>query len=231
MTTFFLCALLLSNVFLVGLLLVRPNQPPSQVKNDEPPPDVGDVQKQEENIEIVKIVKVAVHEAVPEVLKVLGRFCDADPADIEEPAENVSDEHSRIVSNDRLDEVFTHSTVTASDLGDEEPEVLPPKADGLDFEAMQTTVNVLKGNSTSEEDMAIAKQTLPDMVGTEILERIALDPIVRKRILMIECQLPVMVFEPETGETAEEKKSTKKIVFHADIDTTGVDEIDFNIYR
>ena len=96
---------------------------------------------------------------------------------------------------------------------------------------MQTTVNVLKGKSTSEEDMVIAKQTLPDMAGTEILERIALDPIVRKRILMIECQLPVMVFEPETGETAEGKKSTKKIVFHADIDTTGVDEIDFNIYR
>ena len=57
MTTFFLCALLLSNVFLVGLLLVRTNQPPPQVKNDEPPPDAGDVQKQEENIEIVKIVK------------------------------------------------------------------------------------------------------------------------------------------------------------------------------
>ncbi len=85
MTTFFLCALLLSNVFLVGLLLVRPNQQPTQVKNDEPPPDTEDAQNQEENIEIVKIVKVAVHEAVPEVLKVLGRFCDADPADIEEP--------------------------------------------------------------------------------------------------------------------------------------------------
>ncbi len=68
------------------------------------------------------------------------------------------------------------------------------------------------------------------MAGTEIIERIALDPIVRKRILMIECQLPVMIFEPETEE-AENKKPAKKIVFHADIDTTGFDGIDFNIYR
>ena len=109
--------------------------------------------------------------------------------------------------------------------------MLAPKAEGLDFEAMQKTVDVLKGKSDSEADVEVAKRTLPDMVGTEIIERIALDPIVRKRILMIECQLPVMLFEPETGDNSVDKKPVKKIVFHADIDTTGVDGIDFNIYR
>lgn len=225
MTTFFLCALLLSNVFMVGVLLVKPLQSPKKVKEEEKPAVSDDVIEEEDN-DIVKIVKVAVKEAVPEVLKVMGRFCDADPADIEES----DDEHPAIVPNDKLDDVFTHSAVTASDLDEEEQEVIAPKAEGLDFESMQKTVNVLKGKSDSVDDLEIAKRTFPDMAGTEIIERIALDPIVRKRILMIECQLPVMLFEPETEE-AENKKSAKKIVFHADIDTTGFDGIDFNIYR
>lgn len=229
MTTFFLCALLLSNVFMVGLLLVKTPQTPKEVKDEDRPSEAVDSAEEEDN-DIVKIVKVAVKEAVPEVLKVMGRFCDADPADIEETVDT-SDKHPAVVPNEKLDEVFTHSAVTAYDLGDEEPEVLAPKAEGLDFEAMQKTVDVLKGKSDSEADVEVAKRTLPDMAGTEIIERIALDPIVRKRILMIECQLPVMLFEPETGDNSEDKKPVKKIVFHADIDTTGVDGIDFNIYR
>lgn len=222
--TFFLCALLLCNVFMVGLLFVKPTQNAREAK-DESSPENGAEENQQEDNDIVKIVKVAVEHAVPEVLKVLGQFSDANPADIEEPEE----EHPSVVPDDQLEEVFKHSTVTASDLGDEEPEVQEPKAEGLDFKAMQTTVNVLQGKSTSAEDMEVAKRTLPDISGTEIIERISLDPIVRKRILMIECQLPVMVFEPEIDENAEEKPK-RKIVFHADIDTTGVDGIDFNIY-
>lgn len=228
MTTFFLCALLLSNVFMVGVLLAKPLQSPKKVKEEEKP-EVSDDAIEEEDNDIVKIVKVAVKEAVPEVLKVMGRFCDADPADIEE-SDEAPNEHPAIVPNDKLDDVFSHSAVTASDLDEEEQEVIAPKAEGLDFESMQKTVNVLKGKSDSEDDLEVAKRTFPDMVGTEIIERIALDPIVRKRILMIECQLPVMLFEPETEE-AENKKSAKKIVFHADIETTGFDGIDFNIYR
>lgn len=229
MTTFFLCALLLSNVFMVGVLLVKPLQSPKKVKEEEKPAVSDDAVIEEEDNDIVKIVKVAVKEAVPEVLKVMGRFCDADPADIEE-SDEAPNEHPAIVPNDKLDDVFTHTAVTASDLDEEEQEVIAPKAEGLDFESMQKTVNVLKGKSDSEDDLEVAKRTLPDIAGTEIIERIALDPIVRKRILMIECQLPVMLFEPETEE-AENKKSAKKIVFHADIDTTGFDGIDFNIYR
>lgn len=229
MTTFFLCALLLCNVFMVGVLLARPSQSSGNDKEEEQPSVSDDTVREEDN-DIVKIVKVAVKETVPEVLKVMGRFCDADPADIEETG-NADDEHPAIVPNDKLDDVFTHSAVTVSDLDEEEQEVFAPKAEGLDFEAMQKTVNVLKGNSSSDEDMAVARRTLPEVSGTEIIERIALDPIVRKRILMIECQLPVMVFEPETGKDAGNKNPAKKIVFHADIDTTGFDGIDFNIYR
>ena len=52
----------------------------------------------------------------------------------------------------------------------------------------------------------------------------------RKRILMIECQLPEIPEEHDAlPEKAEETKPKKKIVFHADIDTTGIDAIDFNI--
>lgn len=216
---------------MMGMLLAKPSRSPNDMEKEDPPPSpASDDALKEENIDIVKIVKVAVKETVPEVVKVMGRFCDADPADIEEPVHE-SDEHSTIVPNDKLNDVFTHSAVTASDLGDEEPEVLAPKAEGLDFAAMQKTVSLLKGKSSSEEDMEVAKRTMPEIAGTQIIERIALDPIVRKRILMIECQLPVMVFEPETGNDTENDKPVKKIVFHADIDTTGVDGIDFNIYR
>lgn len=114
MTTFFLCALLLCNVFMVGVLLARPSQTSGNDKDEEQPSVSDDTIKEEDN-DIVKIVKVAVKETVPEVLKVMGRFCDADPADIEE-AEDADDEHPAIVPNDKLDDVFTHSAVTASDL-------------------------------------------------------------------------------------------------------------------
>ena len=74
---------------------------------------------------------------------------------------------------------------------------------------------------------------LPDIQGTQIIEKIKLDPLVRKRILMIECQLPEIPEENNTADTPpsnpEETKQKKKIVFHADIDTTGIDAIDFNI--
>lgn len=97
---------------------------------------------------------------------------------------------------------------------------------------ISTALNVLKGNSTTPEDEETTRRVLPDIQGTEIIEKIKLDPLVRKRILMIECRLPEIPPEddtpPDTPPT-EEKKPKKKIVFHADIDTTDIDAIDFNI--
>lgn len=73
MTTFFLCALLLCNVFMVGVLLARPSQSSGNDKEEEQPSVSDDTVREEDN-DIVKIVKVAVKETVPEVLKVMGRF-------------------------------------------------------------------------------------------------------------------------------------------------------------
>ena len=53
--------------------------------------------------------------------------------------------------------------------------------------------------------------------------------MVRKRILMIECQLPE-IQEPEKEVSGSgDKENARKIVFHADIDTSDIDAIDFNI--
>ncbi len=129
---------------------------------------------------------------------------------------------------EKLDEVFaTHS---ASELtGDEIPSE-EPRAGGSDFNEISTAVNVLKGNSDNPDDKETARRVLPDIQGTQIIEKIKLDPLVRKRILMIECQLPEIPEEHDAPpEKAEETKPKKKIVFHADIDTTDIDAIDFNI--
>ena len=108
-----------------------------------------------------------------------------------------------------------------------------PRAGGSDFNDIRTTLNVLKGESDNPDDKNIAHRVLPDIQGTQIIERIKLDPLVRKRILMIECQLPEIPTENDATNTPqskpEEAKPKKKIVFHADIDTTDIDAIDFNI--
>ena len=51
----------------------------------------------------------------------------------------------------------------------------------------------------------------------------------RKRILMIECQLPDVPEDAPAVKTDEAIEKVRKIVFHADIDTTDIDAIDFNI--
>ncbi len=73
MTTFFLCALLLSNVFMVGVLLAKPLQSRKKSRKKRNRRYSDDAIEEEDN-DIVKIVKVAVKETVPEVLKVMGRF-------------------------------------------------------------------------------------------------------------------------------------------------------------
>ncbi len=92
---------------------------------------------------------------------------------------------------------------------------------------------MLKGESDNPDDKNVARRVLPDIQGTQIIEKIKLDPLVRKRILMIECQLPEIPTESDTPDAPptklEEAKPKKKIVFHADIDTTDIDAIDFNI--
>ena len=166
--------------------------------------------------------KEAAKEVIPLIIKEYGKPSDAGFPD--EPEEKSSAQ----IPVEKLDEVFaTHS---ASELtGDEIPSE-EPRAGGSDFNEISTAVNVLKGNSDNPDDKETARRVLPDIQGTQIIEKIKLDPLVRKRILMIECQLPEIPEEHDAPpEKAEETKPKKKIVFHADIDTTDIDAIDFNI--
>lgn len=229
-------ALLASNVWLIRRVLTKPDtsqKPPAE----KPAAPVEAAETAEDDIvgqstfdinEFKDVVREAAKEAakevIPLIIKEYGKPSDAGLPDI--PDEKPSAQ----IPVDRLDEVFLiHS---ASELAGEELPPEMPRAGGSDFKDISTALNVLKGNSTTPEDEETARRVLPDIQGTEIIEKIKLDPLVRKRILMIECRLPEIPTEndtpPDTPPT-EETKPKKKIVFHADIDTTDIDAIDFNI--
>ena len=229
-------ALLASNVWLIRRVLTKPDtvqKPPAE----KPSVPVVAAETAEDDIvgqstfdinEFKDVVREAAKEAakevIPLIIKEYGKPSDAGLPDI--PDEKPSSQ----IPVDRLDEVF--STHSASELTGEELPPEMPRAGGSDFKDISTALNVLKGNSTTPEDEETARRVLPDIQGTEIIEKIKLDPLVRKRILMIECRLPEIPTENDTPPDkppTEEKKPKKKIVFHADIDTTDIDAIDFNI--
>lgn len=240
METLLILALLASNVWLIRKILKKPDTAAVCKDNANEPAETspeGDVQ-QEEVIgkssfdadrfidsfrEIAKEAAVeAAKEVVPLIIKEIGT-----PADAGLPDTPV--ERSRAqVPPDKLDEVF--STHSASELTGEMPTPAGANADGIDFNELQSAMNVLNDRPHTAEDEQTARRVIPELEGTEILEYVKLDPVVRKRILMIECQLPDNTEEndaiPKKSDDATQKK---KIVFHADIDTTDIDAIDFNI--
>lgn len=250
MTTVLIALLLASNLFMVGLVFRSPSsskeengkpsdQPASgnnpkeaeaksekETLDSENPPAVADVLgKSSLDLDalrgtVIEAVKSSltdtVKEIVPLIIKEYGTLADAG---LEEPA---SGNENMAVPREKLDEVFSHHTI--SEITGETPDVAEPRADGLDFESMNTTVKVLKDEPHTAEDEVTAARTLPALEGTEIIEKIKLDPVIRKRILQIQCQLP------EVEEKTDEGKP-RKIVFHADIDTTDIDSIDFNIFK
>ncbi|WP_304473979.1 hypothetical protein [uncultured Duncaniella sp.] len=241
METALIIALLASNLWLIRRVLTKPDttKPVKETPSPEPA-KAADTKEEAENDSIVgkstfdinefkevfrEAAKEAAKEVIPLIIKEYGKPSDAGFPD--EPEEKPSAQ----IPVEKLDEVFaTHS---ASELtGDEIPSE-EPRAGGSDFNEISTAVNVLKGNSDNPDDKETARRVLPDIQGTQIIEKIKLDPLVRKRILMIECQLPEIPGENNTADTPpsnpEEAKPKKKIVFHADIDTTGIDAIDFNI--
>ena len=211
-------ALLASNVWLIRRVLTKPDtvQKPPAEKAAAPV-----VAAETAEDDIVGRSTFDINEFKDVVRKEYGKPSDAGLPDV--PDEKPSAQ----IPVDKLDEVFaTHS---ASELLGEELPPEMPRAGGSDFKDISTALNVLKGNSTTPEDEETARRVLPDIQGTEIIEKIKLDPLVRKRILMIECRLPTENDTPPDTPPTEEMKPKKKIVFHADIDTTDIDAIDFNI--
>lgn len=239
METLFIIALLASNVWLIRKVLTKPDSqaagkndnciPPEQPPADEVPVEevVGkssfDADKfMDSFLEIAKEAAAeAAREVVPLIVMELGKPSDAGLPDRPEEKPSVQ------IPPEKLDEIF--STHSVSELTGEMPTPAEANADGIDFEEMQTAMKVLKNQPHTTEDEQTARRVVSELEGTEIIEYVKLDPIVRKRILMIECQLPDVPEDAPAVKTDEAIEKVRKIVFHADIDTTDIDAIDFNI--
>ena len=239
METLFIIALLASNVWLIRKVLTKPDSqaagkndncvPPEQPPADEVPVEevVGkssfDADKFIDSFrEIAKEAAAeAAREVVPLIVMELGKPSDAGLPDPPEEKPSVQ------IPPEKLDDIF--STHSVSELTGETPPPADANADGIDFEEMQTAIKVLKNQPHTSEDEQTARRVVSELEGTEIIEYVKLDPVVRKRILMIECQLPDVPEDAPAVKTDEAIEKVRKIVFHADIDTTDIDAIDFNI--
>lgn len=239
METLFIIALLASNVWLIRKVLTKPDSqaagkndncvPPEQPPADEVPVEevVGkssfDADKFMDSFrEIAKEAAAeAAREVVPLIVMELGKPSDAGLPDPPEEKPSVQ------IPPKKLDDIF--STHSVSELTGETPPPADANADGIDFEEMQTAIKVLKNQPHTTEDEQTARRVVSELEGTEIIEYVKLDPVVRKRILMIECQLPDVPEDAPAVKTDEAIEKVRKIVFHADIDTTDIDAIDFNI--
>ena len=237
METALIIALLASNLWLIRRVLTKPDsaKPEKETSKTEPAP-TADAEAEAEDDSVAgkstfdindfkDVLREAAREVIPLIIKEYGKPSDAGFPD--EPEEKPSAQ----IPVEKLDEIF--ATQSASDLTGDELPPEEPRAGGSDFNEISTTVNVLKGKSDNPADEETARRVLPDIQGTQIIEKIKLDPLVRKRILMIECRLPEIPAENDTTDATppktEEVKPKKKIVFHADIDTTDIDAIGFNI--
>lgn len=240
METLLIIALLASNVWLIRKVMTKPDSPnvgkndigePSEPQHAEEAPSEEVVGKSSFDAdrfmdsfrEIAREAAAeAAREVVPLIVRELGQPSDAGLPDTPE------DKPSAQIPPDKLDEVFaTHS---ASELTGEAPLPAESNADGIGFEELQSAMKVLKDRPHTPDEEQTARRVISELEGTEIIEYVKLDPVVRKRILMIECQMPDIPAENETSpDRTAEMKPKKKIVFHADIDTTDIDAIDFNI--
>ena len=234
-------ALLVSNVWLIRKVLNKQDAPtPEKTQDAETPPApepeepadiVGtstfDIREFADSVrEAAKEAAVeAAKVAIPLIVKELGTPADAGLPEESEQA------YPKQVPKEDFTKVF--SNLSASELTGETPPPAEPNADGIDFDDMRKTMEVIKDQPHTPEDEKTARRVLAELEGTELIEYVKLDPVVRKRILMIECHLPeVEEAEDPTVTSSEEPASnpqSRKIVFHADIDTTDIDAIDFNI--
>ena len=246
---FLIVALLASNVWLIRKVLTKPDTH-APVKTPEETPKVKEqpetVSPAIESIagkstfdinefkdvfrEAAKeVAQETVKEIVPLIVKEIGTPADALPPDAPE------EKPSARIPDDKLDEVFNN--VSLSELTGDAPPTEAPRTGGNDFNDLNTTIKVLKGETDNPTDEQTARRVLPDLQGTEMLEKIKLDPVVRKRILLIECQMPDIPQEdcnadnPDASDTSNEPVKRRKIVFQTHIDTTDIDAVDFNMYH
>lgn len=228
-------ALLASNLWLIRRHFRKPDStstghPP---KNEQPEPDcaqakeiyypsiIGESRLDDDFINsiIEKRVKEEVDSQVStkvkeEVERVIMEKTRHEDVEIEPDKDPVQ------VPLNKLDETFTHKTISEAE--GEDPEVAAPMENGDDFKAIESAVRCAKDEPHTEEEAAAAKTTLAGLQGTQIEERISLNPAVRTRILTI-------LFGDEDSSSTSENLKTKKTVFSRTVDTRDIDEIKVNI--
>lgn len=229
--------LLASNIFLIGRFLKKADNKPQAPTSDSPtaedkkterpaPPSndedtlitksIVDLSRINALIESKVKAKVAnmVDEMVERVVQEMTK-----PEDVGLPPEE-PEQPSPTIPQDKLDETFTHNTVSET-LG-ENPEPQEPQTGGHDFNSLESAVRVAKNEPHTPEEAAAAKETLADIQGTVIADRIALDPKVRTRMLSI-------IYGDKDEPLNEETIAKKKVMFSGTIDTFDVDKLNLNI--
>ncbi len=228
-------ALLTSNLFLIGRVLKKPDaetgktDPPAPKESPQPHEAVDDddligrshVDMERINALIDAKVNSKVDEKVDEIVTRVKTELTS-PEDVGLPTEDASNESSETVSipQEKLDEAFTHHTVGES-FG-ESPAPHEPIPGGQDFKALESAIRVAKDEPHSPEEAAAARETLKEIEGTQLAERLSLDPKVRTRILTI-------IYGDEDEELSKEVIAKKKVVYSKTINTFDVDQINLNI--
>lgn len=229
--------LLASNIFLIGRFLKKadnkppaptPDSPPTEEKkpgSPAPPPNDEDTLITKSIVDLSRInalieskVKAKVANMVDEMVERVVQEMTK-PEDVGLPPEE-AEKPSPTIPQDKLDETFTHNTVSET-LG-ENPEPQEPQTGGHDFNSLESAVRVAKNEPHTPEEAAAAKETLAEIQGTVIADRIALDPKVRTRMLSI-------IYGDKYEPLNEETIAKKKVVFSGTIDTFDVDKLNLNI--
>ena len=235
MEVLLIVALLASNIYLIGKVLKKPakGQPPAPATNTEDTPSTASSEADDDslvgrshydmdrlNALIDAKVNSRLDEKVDEIVTRVKTELTS-PEDVGlSPEETEQTEPPKTIPQEKLDEVFTHHSVDES-LGNA-PEITERQTGGQDFKALESAVRVAKDEPHTPEEAAAAKETLKEIQGTVIEERLSLDPKVRMRILSI-------IYGDEDEPLTKEVIAKKKVVYSKTIDTVDIDQINLNI--
>ena len=234
METIFIIALLVSNIWLISKIFKKPdNAAPHQNPQEsapQPTPPTEDTQAEtaeggqasvrrviagESHLDMAQfeeLINRAVKKAVPIAITEYTRLSDVKFADEPEGTEKQTPDSTpatTTTNGNDLEKMFTHTTV--GEMSGEVPEPDEPRTGGHGFKELETAVRVAKGAPHTS-----------DIQGTELGDRLTLDPNVRRRLFAI-------IYGDPDEPVNEETLANKKVVFSATIDTFNVDEINLNI--
>lgn len=235
MEVLLIVALLASNIYLIGKVLRKPaeGQPPASAANPEDAPSHASSGPDDDSLvgrshydmdRLNALIEAKVNSRLDEkvdeiVTRVKTELTSPEYVGLP-PEEPEQPEPAKTIPQEKLDEVFTHHSVDES-LGNA-PEITERQTGGQDFKALESAVRVAKDEPHTPEEAAAAKETLKEIQGTVIEERLSLDPKVRTRILSI-------IYSDEDEPISKEVIAKKKVVYSKTIDTVDIDQINLNI--